>query len=63
MSDELELSAQEFGAFLSLVMVSDPWPIAQIDEGRVKDVLNREADRRGYSGWVDAYHELCGGDE
>ena len=55
---EHNLSAQEFGALLELVMVSDPWPTEQLDEQRIKEMLNEEAQSRNYEGWVEAYHEL-----
>lgn len=54
-------SAQEYAALMELFMVSDPWPTAQADHDRIKRMLNEEARDRGYTDWVDAYHEFQGG--
>ena len=57
--DTVRFSAQEYGAVLTLVMVSDPWPTAERDRDRIVSMLNEEAKARGYNDWVHAYHELC----
>lgn len=56
-NDDLRFTAQEFGTLLDWFMVSDPWPLEQIDNDRMKDMLNDEAQRRGYDDWVQAYHD------
>lgn len=61
MSDEPIFSAQEYGALLSLVMVSDPWPTTGSDRQQIVELLNREAETRDYTDWVHAYHGLSGG--
>lgn len=55
---EHNLSAQEFGALLRLLMVSDPWPTREIDRQRLKEMLNREARSRDYEDWTHTYHEI-----
>lgn len=57
-NDEPRFSAQEYGALLSLVMVSDPWPTTQYDRDRIVGLLNDEARARNYNDWVHAYHDL-----
>ena len=50
----------EFAAFLRLLMCSDPWPVEDADsEASVKAWADGEAARRGFSGWVDAYHQMA----
>jgi len=59
MSDEnLRFSAQEFAALLKWRMASDPWPVDATAKAYVTDMLNDEAEVRGYGDWVVAYHEL-----
>ena len=53
-----DLTDSEFRTLLDWMMVSDPWPLQGEDEERMKDLLNREADKRGHSSWVKAYHEV-----
>jgi hypothetical protein len=55
---EHNLSAQEFGLLLRLLMVSDPWPLAEIERNRMVELMNNEARSRGYDGWIHAYHEM-----
>ena len=58
--DDTRFSAQEFGALLTLTMVSDPWPASKRNCERIVRMLNAEAKARDYNDWVHAYHELCG---
>jgi len=59
MSDsETRFSAREYGAFLKLAMVSDPWPLTERNRNTFVELLNDEADARGYNDWVHAYHDL-----
>lgn len=55
---DLRFSAQEYGALLRLLMVSDPWPTEQIDRRRIVEMLNEEARQRGYKDWTAAYHDF-----
>ena len=52
------MSDKEFRAALRWMMVSDPWPLSEKEERTLKDMLNREAEARGFQNWVVAYHEL-----
>lgn len=61
--EEMRFSAQEFGALMNLMMVSDPYPNASVEETRLKDMLNEEARVRGYDDWIDAYHAFGYGDD
>ena len=58
--DEMRFSAQEYGALLTLVMVSDPWPTTEINRDRIVEMLDAEARAREYNDWIHAYHEMCG---
>lgn len=53
------LSAQEFGVLLRLLMVSDPWPLSELDRDTLVEVLNEESRSRNYDDWTHAYHEMC----
>lgn len=49
----------EYRAFLDLMMRLDPYPVPNGIEGE-KLLLNfasNEAVKRGYSGWIEAYHK------
>ena len=53
------MNDQEFRAMLDWYMCSDPWPVDPDDNGThemMTELLNRESRKRGYDGWVDAYH-------
>lgn len=58
LGEEPILSAQEFSALMNLMMVSDPWPISDIEGDRIVDMLNEEARSRDYKDWVEAYHDM-----
>ena len=49
------MSDREFRALLDLFMCSDPYPCDGHDV--VEELLDHEADRRGFDSWVDAYHD------
>jgi hypothetical protein len=54
------MSDQEFRAVLDWFMCSDPWPVQPdgvSNHNAVLNWLNRESRARGWSGWVEAYHE------
>jgi len=57
-TSEHNLSAREFGVLLQLLMVSDPWPLAEIDRDRLVEMLNEESRSRNYEDWVHALHEM-----
>ena len=48
----------EFAALLSWRMQSDPSPIDAYEDAVIKDMLDAEAEKRGYSDWIEAAHEL-----
>jgi len=55
---EYNLSAREYAALLKWKMASDPWPVDATAKAYVTDMLNAEAESRGYGDWVEAHHEL-----
>lgn len=57
---EHDFSAQEFGVLLRLLMVSDPWPLPEVDRNRLVELMNEESRSRNYDDWVHAYHEMEG---
>jgi len=54
------MSRKEFRAMLDWFMCSDPWPVEPDDGSHevIEAMLEKEAFRRGYAGWVGAYHAL-----
>ena len=47
-----------FSAFLALLMCCDPWPVQlNGDDNRsiVESFVDKAAQKRGYTGWLDAY--------
>lgn len=55
------MNRKQYRALLDLVMCCDPWPVSTDggeNEMAVKDMLNQEAQARGFPDWVDAYHNL-----
>jgi len=54
----MRFSAQEYAALLSWQMQSDPTPLNGTEQNHVLNVLDTEAEARGYDDWVDAYHEF-----
>lgn len=55
------MSDKVFRALLDLFMCSDPWPASTEAEAAVLECLNEESARRGFAGWVVAYHEFAPG--
>lgn len=45
----------EYRALLDLLMCSDPYPVEN-GEDAVKGYADRQAVERGFSDWIDAYH-------
>jgi len=50
------MNDKEFSALLKWKMASDPWPVDATAKAVVEDMLNEAAKKRGYSDWVEAYH-------
>lgn len=48
------MSDTELRALLDLFMCSDPWPLSMGEQKTIEAMLDREAQRRGYEGWVEA---------
>ena len=54
------MNNKEYRAFLDLIMCSDPWPIRGWDasEDILIELADKEAHKRGYWHWIDAYHSF-----
>ncbi|MEE8289728.1 MAG: hypothetical protein V3R25_09990 [Nitrosomonadaceae bacterium] len=54
------LRDSDLRALMDLSMCSDPWPVedAGVNQETIVDILNREAENRGYTDWIQAYHHL-----
>jgi len=54
------MNDKQYTAFLILLMCSDPWPIMREEksEYELKSFANEEAKKRGFTDWIDAYHQL-----
>jgi hypothetical protein len=48
---------EEYRVLLNLAMVSDPWPLDEGEDKTFQGLLNRGAKSRGYTTWIEAYHE------
>jgi len=48
----------QFKAFLSLLVCSDPWPTPQPEEDILKALADDMSVGRGYEDWIDAYHKM-----
>jgi hypothetical protein len=49
------MSDEQFRVLMSLVMVSDPWPL-QVGKSDIDELLDDEARFRGFCDWIAAYH-------
>lgn len=47
-----------YRSLLNNHMCADPWPLSDDAQERFEYLLNREAERRGHTGWVEAYHAV-----
>lgn len=49
-----------FKEFLDLLMVLDPWPkeLSKESEQLLKTWADSEAIGKGYTNWIDAYHDV-----
>lgn len=54
----VKIGRKEASALMSLFMASDPTPLEDADDGRVKDLADRIARAFGYDNWIVALHEL-----
>jgi len=55
------MDAMEFRAFLDLLMCCDPWPCdGASNQDTIIFYANHAAVERGYSDWIDAYHNHAG---
>jgi len=52
------MNDHEFRMLLNLYMISDPWPLTPEEDDTCAVLLNTEAKKRGFSGWVPAYHKF-----
>lgn len=53
------ISDEAYRALLDLYMVSDPWPLGEQENGAVFGFLTAEAQKRGFTDWLEAYHEFA----
>ena len=53
----MRFSAQEYGTLCDWLMASDPWPLSELKRDRIEEMLNEEAEARGYDDWIQAYHD------
>lgn len=54
----MTMNNNEFKSLLNVMMVADPWIANDEDRENIVQLLNREAEERGYEDWVEAYHEV-----
>lgn len=52
------MTGHEFKAFLSLLIVSDPWPLSPEKQALLIAFANDQAKMRGYDSWIAAYHAI-----
>ena len=52
------MKRHEFRALLDLLMVSDPWPLDKAGEVILKAFADKEAKKRGFDNWIEAYMKL-----
>lgn len=55
------MNDRQFEAFLELLMVSDPWPLGDREHRALLAYANAESGKRGYDGWIHAFHEMGDG--
>lgn len=55
--EDLRFTAQEYGTLCDWLMASDPFPLEKSRRDRMEYMLNKEAERRGYDDWIQAYHD------
>ena len=52
------MNDNELRSLLNVMMVADPWISDEKDRENIIQLLNREAEARGYEDWIEAYHEI-----
>ena len=52
------MSDEGFSCLCELLMVSDPWPLSCVAERYLKEEADREARKRGFCDWIEAYHKF-----
>lgn len=52
------LTPLQFRALLDLWMVTDPWPLEAWQDDELVRLLDTEAQRRGFTERVEAYHRF-----
>ena len=52
------MTLDQFHALVSLLMVSDPWPLTDGEMFTLIEWADSQAQWRGYDGWIDAYHSI-----
>jgi len=52
------MNYQELQAFLALMMVSDPWPLSDVEHAVLEQYADESAKERGYANWIEAYHSM-----
>ncbi len=52
------MNKQFFRDLLDWFMAADLWTLDWEAEGRIEKELNKEAVRRGYRNWIEAYHKM-----
>jgi hypothetical protein len=57
-----EIPREVFRSLLDLVMCSDPSPLSGEQDRIIRDWLDQESRRRGYSDWIDALHRMSAWD-
>ena len=50
----------QYRRFLDLLMCCDPWPVDPAGDTQpiLEALADDEAGRRGYHGWIEAYHHF-----
>lgn len=51
------MDTNAYRALLSIFMEADPWPFST-ERKPIEELLDKEAQSRGFEDWVDAYHLL-----
>jgi hypothetical protein len=52
------MNEQELKALVTLMMVSDPWPIDEDSRDLLVNFAEEQALKLGYTDFIDAYHSI-----
>lgn len=52
------MTDKEFSVAMEWMMCSDPFPLCEDKHKVLWEMLDREAQDRGYDDWIQAYHEV-----